>query len=332
MALDAPAVGGDRLAVRPGARPHLVRAGVGDRRHEAHQHQYEHPCAAHRTRKIARGRPPPTPLRRGAASVGGPSVESMIRPIALAAALIALSARAPAAAQAAPKSCQREGAELLAASGSARVVSVKEKAQNSETRRDRIYGCWTATGRRFTLFLQRDFGLDLIERADIEIVGGRYIGGHPGLRGRRLGVTHGGDVGRAGARSRSATPSRATRSPSATSAASRTRPSSATAVSPTRATAACGSPTTRAIANWSPKARRSVSSRCRRQQPRLRPAAVLDRGHHAQVTGALSESASSARKASAGTGRENRNPDRAGNRTSAAPPPARAAGSPRPRA
>ena len=100
----------------------------------------------------------------------------MIRPIAIAAALIALSAVAPAAAQAAPKSCQREGAKLLAASGSARVVSVKEKAQNSETRRDRIYGCWTATGRRFTLFLQRDFGLDLIERADIEIVGGRYIG------------------------------------------------------------------------------------------------------------------------------------------------------------
>ena len=100
----------------------------------------------------------------------------MIRPIAITAALIACSAVAPAAAQAAPKSCQRDGAKLLAASGGARVVSVKEKAQNSETRRDRIYGCWTSTGRRFTLFQQRDFGLDLIERADIEIVGGRYIG------------------------------------------------------------------------------------------------------------------------------------------------------------
>ena len=105
-----------------------------------------------------------------------PSVVAMIRPIAIAASLIALFAVAPAAAQAAPKSCQREGARLLAASGSTRVVAVKEKAQNSETRRDRIYGCWTATGRRFTLFLQRDFGLDLIERADIEIVDGRYIG------------------------------------------------------------------------------------------------------------------------------------------------------------
>jgi hypothetical protein len=89
--------------------------------------------------------------------------------------LIAVLAVA-APAQAAPPSCQRDGAKLLAASGNARVVSVKEKAQNSETRRDRIYGCWTTTGRRFTMFLQRDFGLDLIERAHIEIVDGRFIG------------------------------------------------------------------------------------------------------------------------------------------------------------
>ncbi len=99
----------------------------------------------------------------------------MNRPLALIAGLITLLAVA-APAQAAPKSCQRDGAKLLAASGSARVVSVKEKAQNSETRRDRLYGCWASTGRRFTLFVQRDFGLDLIERADIEIVAGRYIG------------------------------------------------------------------------------------------------------------------------------------------------------------
>ena len=100
----------------------------------------------------------------------------MIRSIAIATSLLALLAVAPTAAQAVPKSCQRDGAKLLAASGSARVVSVKEKAQSSETRRERVYGCWTPTGRRFTLFLQRDFGLDLIERADIEIVDGRYIG------------------------------------------------------------------------------------------------------------------------------------------------------------
>ncbi len=99
----------------------------------------------------------------------------MIRSLAITSSLLALLAVAPAA-EAAPKSCQREGGKLLAAAGSARVVSVAERPQSSETRRDRIYGCWTSTGRRFTLFVQRDFGLDLIERADIEIVGGRYIG------------------------------------------------------------------------------------------------------------------------------------------------------------
>jgi len=70
---------------------------------------------------------------------------------------------APATAAATP-SCTRGGAKLLAADGKVRVVSVKEKPQHSETRRERVYGCWTTTGRRFTLFLARDFGLDLIER------------------------------------------------------------------------------------------------------------------------------------------------------------------------
>ncbi|HEY6889949.1 MAG TPA: hypothetical protein VI300_19265 [Solirubrobacter sp.] len=99
----------------------------------------------------------------------------MLRLFSALGSLIAVLAVAAPAHAAAP-SCQRDGATLLAASGNARVVSVKEKAQHSETRRVRVYGCWTTTGRRFTLFLQRDFGLDLIERAHIEIVDGRYIG------------------------------------------------------------------------------------------------------------------------------------------------------------
>src|SRR4051794_41361196 len=82
-----------------------------------------------------------------------------------------LAVAAPA--HAATKSCTREGAKLLAAGGSVRVVSVKEKPQNSETRRERIYGCWTSTGRRFTLFPARDFGLDSIERDSLEIIDGR---------------------------------------------------------------------------------------------------------------------------------------------------------------
>jgi hypothetical protein len=97
----------------------------------------------------------------------------MIRP--LIAALTLLAVAAPAA-TAAPKSCTRDGGRLLAANGGVRVVSVKEKPRNAETRRDRIYGCWTSTGRRFTLFEARDFGLDSIERDSFEIIDGRYIG------------------------------------------------------------------------------------------------------------------------------------------------------------
>jgi hypothetical protein len=92
--------------------------------------------------------------------------------------LISLAALAAVAtpAQAAAKSCSRDGATLLDAGGKARVVSVKEKPQHSETRRVRIYGCWTSTGRRFTMFEARDFGLDEIERDSIQIIGGRFIG------------------------------------------------------------------------------------------------------------------------------------------------------------
>jgi hypothetical protein len=98
----------------------------------------------------------------------------MIRRIAVLTPLLAIAFASTA--HAAPKSCQRDGATLLASSGKVRVVSVKEKRQNSETRRDRVYGCWTATGRRFTLFHSRDFGLDSIERDHFQVVDGRYIG------------------------------------------------------------------------------------------------------------------------------------------------------------
>jgi hypothetical protein len=107
--------------------------------------------------------------------VSADSVRRMHRLLPTITVLAALFAVA-APAEAASKSCTRGGAKLLAADGRVRVVSVKEKPRNSETRRDRIYGCWTPTGRRFTLFQQRDFGLDLIERAHIEIVDGRHIG------------------------------------------------------------------------------------------------------------------------------------------------------------
>jgi hypothetical protein len=64
----------------------------------------------------------------------------MIRALSAIASVVAVLAVA-APAQAAAPSCQRDGATLLAASGKTRVVSVKEKAQHSESRRVRLYGC-----------------------------------------------------------------------------------------------------------------------------------------------------------------------------------------------
>ncbi len=90
--------------------------------------------------------------------------------------LVALLLAFPASAHAAAPSCQRDGGKLLAAAGNVRVVSVKEKPTQNQTRRDRVYGCWTSTGRRFTLFVAVDFGLDEIEHDSFTIVGNRYIG------------------------------------------------------------------------------------------------------------------------------------------------------------
>lgn len=94
--------------------------------------------------------------------------------LALTAAILAVGIAATPA-SAAP-SCSRGGAKLLAASARVRVVALKQKPKNSESRRDRILGCRILTGRRFEMFFARDFGLDLIERDTIEIVQDRYIG------------------------------------------------------------------------------------------------------------------------------------------------------------
>jgi hypothetical protein len=98
----------------------------------------------------------------------------MTRALPLLTALAVLALAAPA--HAASHSCLRDGAKLLAASGSVRVVSVKEKPSGNVTRRDRIFGCWVTTGRRFTMFESRDFGLDEIERDTFTIVDKRYAG------------------------------------------------------------------------------------------------------------------------------------------------------------
>jgi hypothetical protein len=98
-------------------------------------------------------------------------------PLLAAAALAAAAVAGPApAAGATVKSCLRDGARLVAAQGSVRVVRISERRARNETRRERVYGCWTTTGRRFTIALERDFGLDLLHRTAIEIVDGRYVG------------------------------------------------------------------------------------------------------------------------------------------------------------
>ena len=89
-------------------------------------------------------------------------------------ALAALAVSA-AAAQAAPN-CSRGGGKVVAASAKVRVIAIANEPKNQESRRDHILGCRVATGKRFELFFARDFGLDLIERDDYEIVEERYIG------------------------------------------------------------------------------------------------------------------------------------------------------------
>ena len=73
-------------------------------------------------------------------------------------------------------SCTRGGAKVIAASAKVRVVSIPNKPKNQESRRDHILGCRVFSGKRFELFFARDFGLDLIEHDDYEIVEERYIG------------------------------------------------------------------------------------------------------------------------------------------------------------
>jgi hypothetical protein len=92
-----------------------------------------------------------------------------------AASALAALALSASAAQAAPN-CSRGGGKVVAASAKVRVIAIANKPKNQESRRDHILGCRVATGKRFELFFARDFGLDLIERDDYEIVEERYIG------------------------------------------------------------------------------------------------------------------------------------------------------------
>jgi hypothetical protein len=86
-------------------------------------------------------------------------------------ALLVLAAPAHAA-----PSCTRDGANLLAAAPGLRVVSWAEKHGRGETRHDRVLGCLTSNGKRFTLFASVDHGLDEIQHDAFTLVGGRFVG------------------------------------------------------------------------------------------------------------------------------------------------------------
>jgi hypothetical protein len=100
------------------------------------------------------------------------SLASSLRLLAATGAALALTADA---AEAAPN-CSRGGGKVVAASAKVRVIAIANRPKNQESRRDHIFGCRVTTGKRFELFFARDFGLDLIERDDYQIVDERYIG------------------------------------------------------------------------------------------------------------------------------------------------------------
>lgn len=90
-------------------------------------------------------------------------------------ALLACALFAPVA-EARSKSCTRGGATLEAADGNVRIVRRELKLRMQETRREAVMACWAPTGRRRTVIVEQDVGLDLITRTDLEIVDGRYVG------------------------------------------------------------------------------------------------------------------------------------------------------------
>jgi hypothetical protein len=96
-------------------------------------------------------------------------------------AVLAVSAPAHAAA---PK-CTSGGAKVLAATRSVSVVSVTPKQKGSTVPKDKVYGCWVSSGKRFQLFTT--YLSDETDR--FEIVGDRYIGVFREIEGGVAGST-----------------------------------------------------------------------------------------------------------------------------------------------
>src|SRR5262249_38081155 len=140
---------------------------------------------AQRQRAAAAGRPAAQAAPRPAGSLTRPPPGEVRSPamtasrlrVACAAAVAAVAALAlSSTASAAAPGCSRGGGKGVAATAKVRVIAIANKPKNQETRRDHIFGCRVASGKRFELFFARDFGLDLIEHDTYEIVQERYIG------------------------------------------------------------------------------------------------------------------------------------------------------------
>ena len=80
----------------------------------------------------------------------------------------------PTSADARGPKCTR-GATLVAASGSVRVVRVKLKADPGE-RYEKLLGCRTTNGRRFTLDYEVEIPDELYTQTSFTVIEGRYIG------------------------------------------------------------------------------------------------------------------------------------------------------------
>ena len=109
----------------------------------------------------------------------------------ISAALFAALLLPAAAADARAPSCTRDGFRLEQATGKVRIVTKNLKTNGvNETRREAVSACWTATGKRFRIATERDFGDDLHSSTRVEIVDERYVGiVETGEGGVSIGVT-----------------------------------------------------------------------------------------------------------------------------------------------
>ena len=104
-----------------------------------------------------------------------PLCPAVIGLLVAAVAAYAAMALLPASADARGRKCTRGGAKLVAASGTVRIVRVKLQAEPGQ-RYEKLLGCRTTNGRRFTLLYESEIPDELYTGTSFTVVGDRYIG------------------------------------------------------------------------------------------------------------------------------------------------------------